>query len=373
MTVKKKIVPDPKPRYRVGTLDKALDVLEAIEHASSAVTIQQLALSTGVQRTAVYRLLSTLESRGYIQRLPDKRYTVSARRRRLSFGYLAPLSGNYFRDDLLRGMRDAASLARVELMALDNAEGDSASALANAQQLIGQQVDLAVMFQPVGAVSHVVADRFANAGIPLIAVETPVPGAFYYGANNYQAGRLAGRALGKFSAEKWKGTYDRVVLVESSLSSPAVQARVTGVLEGVREVLGGVPESRVIHLDGRAHMEASHARVAELLRKLRTPMRLLISGFNDLAALGALQALREAGCEELAAVVGQNASKECHAELRNPRSRLIMSVAYFPERYGEKVVRLGLSIVGKEAVPPAVYTEHTALTYANIDQYYRRR
>ena len=372
MTANDYRVEDPQRRYRVGTLEKALDVLEAIEHAAGPASIQQLALSTGVQRTAVYRLLSTLESRGYILRLPDKRYVLSARKRRCSFGYMAPLGGNSFREDLVRGMREAAAQKRVELTALDNAESDADAALLNAQKLIGQHVDLAVMFQPVGAVGHVVADRFANAGIPLIAVETPVPGAFYFGANNYQAGRLAGRALGKFSAERWKGSYDRIVLVESSLSNPSVQARVTGVLEGVREVLGGVPESRVIHLDGRAHLEESRQGVAELLRKFRKPMLLLISGFNDLAALGALQALREAGCEEFAAVAGQNASGESHAELRNPQSRLIMSVAYFPERYGDKVVRLGLSVVNREAVPPAVYIEHTALTHANFDRYYRR-
>jgi DNA-binding IclR family transcriptional regulator len=122
-----------------------LHVLEAIEHAGVPAGIRQLALSTGVQRTAVYRLLSTLESRGYILRLPDKRYIFSALMRRRSFGYMAPLAGNSFREDLVRGMRDAAAQTRVELTALDNAESDSAAALLNAQKLIGQGVDLAVL------------------------------------------------------------------------------------------------------------------------------------------------------------------------------------------------------------------------------------
>lgn len=359
-------------KYRVGTLEKALDVLEAIERAEHPAGAQELAVATGVQRTAVYRLLSTLEGRGYVQRLPDGRYTLSTRRRRLSFGYMAPLGGTAFREELLRGLSRETARASVDLTTLHNEEADAEAALRNAQELIRQRVDMALMFQPVGAVGLVVADRFASAGIPLIAVETPVPGAFYFGANNYQAGRLAGTALGKFSALRWKGTYDRIVLIESSLSSPSVQARVTGVLEGLRSAIGPVPESRVIHLDGRARLEESRQGMAELLRKLRKPMRLLISGFNDLAALGALQALREAGCEEHAAVVGQNASTESHAELRNPRSRLIMSVAYFPESYGVKLVQLGLSVVNREALQPAVYIGHLALTCANIDQYYPR-
>jgi ribose transport system substrate-binding protein len=358
--------------YRVGTLEKALDVLEAIERAVTPVSAQELALATGVQRTAVYRLLSTLAVRGYVQRLPDSRYTISSRRRRLSFGYMAPLSGNAFREQLLHGLSNETALGCVDFTTLHNEEGDSAAALLNVQELIDRRVDLAIMFQPVGAVGLMVADRFANADIPLIAVETPVPGAFYFGANNYQAGRLAGGALGRFSAQRWKGTYDRIVLIESSLSSPSVQARVTGVLEGLSATIGPVPESRVIHLDGRGHLEESRHGMAELLRKHGRQTRFLISGFNDLAALGSLQALRQAGREEHAAVVGQNASTESHAELRNPRSRLIMSVAYFPERYGVKLVRLGLSVVNREAVHPALYTGHLALTCANIDQYYPR-
>ncbi len=357
--------------YQVGTVEKALDLLEAVETAAVPCGVQDLVRATGIQRTAVYRLLSTLERRGYILRLPDKTYSATARRKRFTFGIVAPLSGNSFRDDLYRGLREAATHARVELLALDNAEGDSGAALQNAQQLIDRRVDVAVMFQPVGSVGHLVADRFAAAGIPMVAVEAPASGAFYFGANNYQAGRLAGAALGRFALERWAGSYDRIVLLESSLSSLTVYARVTGVLEGLRQVLGEVPESRTVHLDGRAHFEESRASVAEMLRKLPPKSRLLISGFNDLAALGALRALRDAGREEYAAVAGQNATAESHAELRNPSSRLIVSVAYFPERYGTKLVQLGISIANREAVPPAVYTGHVLLTPDNIDQHYQ--
>jgi len=43
-------------------------------------------------------------------------------------------------------------------------------------------------------------------------------------------------------------------------------------------------------------------------------------------------------------------------------------VAYFPERYGGKLVQLGMSVANREAVPPAVYTGHLLLTRANIDR-----
>ena len=39
-------------------------------------------------------------------------------------------------------------------------------------------------------------DTFQRAGIPVIAVDIPLPGATFFGADNYRAGRMAGEALG---------------------------------------------------------------------------------------------------------------------------------------------------------------------------------
>lgn len=97
----------------------------------------------------------------------------------------------------------------------------------------------------------------------------------------------------------------------------------------------------------------------------------MISGLNDQAALGALQAVRAAGREPDVALVGQNASEEGRRELRNPRSRFVASIAYFPERYGSQVIRLAQSILNREPVPPAVYTEHIVLDRSNLDRYYK--
>ena len=97
---------------------------------------------------------------------------------------------------------------------------------------------------------------------------------------------------------------------------------------------------------------------------------MLISGFNDLTAAGALQAVRAAGREKDVAVVGQNATEEGRQEIYNPSSHFIASIAYFPELYGAKMIRLALSILHHEAVPPAVFTNHVVIDRANIRQYY---
>jgi ribose transport system substrate-binding protein len=97
----------------------------------------------------------------------------------------------------------------------------------------------------------------------------------------------------------------------------------------------------------------------------------LISGFNDQTALGALQAVRAGSWEQDVAVVGQNASEEGRRELRNANSRFIASIAYFPERYGSRVMAVAQSILNREPVPPAIYTEHIVLDHSNLDRYYK--
>jgi ribose transport system substrate-binding protein len=68
--------------------------------------------------------------------------------------------------------------------------------------------------------------------------------------------------------------------------------------------------------------------------------------------------------------MGQNASQEARAELRRPGSRLVGSVAYFPERYGDEVMRLASAILSHQPAPPAVFTKHELLTRSNVDRLY---
>jgi ribose transport system substrate-binding protein len=358
------------PCYRVGALGKGLCILDHLDRSERPLRVQEIAVATGFDRVTAFRLLCTLESHGYIERLPDKRYRGVTRRRRIRIGYSAPLAGTPFRRDVTEGIRRAAEEMNIELLLLNNPEDSPEVNVRNADASIEAKVDLVMEFQPFESITHVLADRFSSAGIPVVGIETPIPGGVYFGANNYRAGKMAGRVLGQFAAKHWKGRFDRIVLIASSSFGSAHHARLTGGLDGIREVLGEFNSSRVTTLDGHTHAETSRIAVAEFLRDLPRNTRLLISALNDPSAIGALQAVRAAGREEYVAIVGHNATIESRAEIRKPESRLIASVAYFPERYGEKLIRLARSIVNHERVPLAVYTDHLVLDRHNIDQYY---
>lgn len=353
-----------------GTLEKGLTVLEAVERGSHPMTLQEIAAATGIQRLAVYRLVSVLTERGYLRRGEDKRYRAASRRRHLLLGYAAPLTGNSFRVDVVGSLQRAAAADGTDLILLDNRPDDAAELMRHADTLAEARVDLAVFFQPVELLGHMIAGRLAGAGVPFITVERPIQGGVYFGANNYQAGKLAGQALGQYARERWRGRFDHVVLIEGAHTSTNVQARLAGVLVGLRDIFGGVDESSVIHLHGNADREASRLAMAELLGRLPRKDRLLVSGFNDLSAIGAMDAVVATQRQDTVAIAGHNAMREGRLAIREADSPFIASVAYFPERYGEKLLRIANAIMDGDAVPPAVYTDHLVIDRRNVDSLY---
>ena len=48
--------------------------------------------------------------------------------------------------------------------------------------------------------------------------------------------------------------------------------------------------------------------------------------------------------------------------MQRPESRLVGSVAYFPERYGEAVISLALDKLQGKEIPPATFVRHQMIT-----------
>ena len=139
---------------------------------------------------------------------------------------------------------------------------------------------------------------------------------------------------------------------------------------GIREILGQAPEKTpVVYLDGEGRFETSWQVIRKYLRT-GDRRRTLIGAMNDNSALGALRAYEEAGRSEDCAIMGQNGSREARQELRKDHSRLVGSVAYFPEKYGDGLVQLALALLNRRFVAPAIFTPHKLLTSQNVDHIY---
>jgi ribose transport system substrate-binding protein len=145
--------------------------------------------------------------------------------------------------------------------------------------------------------------------------------------------------------------------------------RLTGLVDGLRTELPQIGNTPTTRLNGRGSFEPVLGVIRQYLRR-SPPRRTLIGTVNDICALAALGAFEEAGLSHLCAVMGQNAIRDARLELRKPGTRLIGTVAYFPERYGDELIPLALSILEKKPAPTTVFVKHQLITPRNVDLVY---
>jgi ribose transport system substrate-binding protein len=161
-----------------------------------------------------------------------------------------------------------------------------------------------------------------------------------------------------------------VILLELARAGPLVHGRMAGVMAGLKDVLRDqVERSRIVSIDGDGQFKTSLERVRKHLRT-SPPKHVLVGAANDPSALGAARAFQEAGRAATCAIVGQNAEPDARAELREPRTPLIGSVGFFPERYGDGLIRLALELLAGRPTPPALFIKHQLITPANVDHFY---
>ena len=89
----------------------------------------------------------------------------------------------------------AKKAGNIDLVLADN-NLDGATALNNAENFVTQGVDGVVEFQTDANFGNVIMNLFQSqaVNIPVIAIDIPMPGATFFGANNYKAGLMAGQA-----------------------------------------------------------------------------------------------------------------------------------------------------------------------------------
>jgi ribose transport system substrate-binding protein len=363
--------PSTHQRYLVKSLVHASEILSSFRSAGETLRLRDVAARTGFSKGMCFRLLYTLHHCGFVEKVGENLYRLvgEARgRRRYRIGYASQGQDTSFPREVLSGLLRAAEREQVELLVVDNRYQPKV-ALRNADHLIREEVDLVIEFQTDEAVAPAIAAKYLEAGLPLIAIDIPHPGATYFGANNYPAGLLAGHYLAKWARQHWLGQVDEILLIELARAGSLPRARMRGVLAGIREVLREAESCPVVSLDGDGQFKATLERVRKHLRA-SSAKHVLVGAANDPSALGTVRAFEEAGRTANVAVVGQNAEPEARAELRLPRTPLIASVGYFPEKYGEGLLRLALDILARKPVPPAVFIKHQLITPENVDHFY---
>jgi ribose transport system substrate-binding protein len=360
-----------KSPYAVNAVARACDILASFRRSDETLRLQQIADRAGLHKVTAYRLLSTLIDKGLVERIGPHTYRPRFQPlnfRRYRIGYAAQSTVVPFISTVSESLKTAAQKRGLELIVLNN-RASRKVALDNANLFIREKVDLVIEFQLHADIAVTLVERFTKAGIPMLAVDLPHPGAIYFGADNYKAGVIAGAHLGRWAASKWQGHVDEIVLLVESAGGPILNSRTLGILDGIQETLPHSNRVPVSRYESKAAFDSSLDVIRKHLRRSRG-RQVLVGTVNDPSALGALQAFRDFGAEEICAIAGQGGVAEARHEMRRPGTRLVGSVAYFPETYGEKLIQLAMDVLEKRSVAALNLTRHQMLTPANVNKIY---
>lgn len=280
-------------RNESQTVLRACEVLKAFRHLDEELALTEVMERTGLPKTTTFRLLRTLIHGGLIQRVGAGVYRnsfgpIAERPFRIGF---ASQGDTEFAREVTRGIEAVAAREHLQLITLNN-RYSAREALRNAELLIREQVDLVLEFQTYERVASTIASKFLAANTPVIAIEVPHPGATFYGADNYKAGLLGGRALGRWARDNWNGQFDQIVLVELPIAGSLLELRLAGFVDGLRQELPHILQLPLARLNGRGSFE----QVLDVMRKYlrrRGSRRTLVGTVNDICALAALRAFEE--------------------------------------------------------------------------------
>lgn len=350
-----------KRLYLIPVLTKALDILELLQNENQPMVLETIHKRTKISKTTVYRILKTLVHRGYVGQTADRHYRHIARPKKLRFGFGSQSAEMPFSEAVTVSLREAAAAVGVDLLVLDN-RYNAETAIENAETFIRERVDVIIEFQVDEHAAPIIADKIAEAKIPLIAVDIPHPHATYLGIDNYRAGREAGAVLAEFAQQRWGGEIDWMVGLDLAEAGQLVQSRITGAFEGVKTRLPNLPVECFVRIDGRGMRDISHKVVLDFLKRHPKDKHILIAAANDTSAMGAIAAVRDLGREKHVVIVGQDCLEEMVTEMQQPGSPAIASISHEVGLYGPRLIDLGLALLRGETVAPYNYVEHRAIT-----------
>lgn len=266
-----------------------------------------------------------------------------------------------------QGILENAEAAGIEVVVADN-RLDGATALTNAESFINRNVDFVIEFQTDAEFGAVIMNKMNQAGIPVVAIDIPMPGAGFFGVNNPRAGFMGGSYLAQAAVARHG--MDAVMngyFIEGELpqSGPIPAMRTGGQVAGFKAALPDFPEEQILTFDSKNTLEESFTQTNNLLSRIPEGVPIMGTAINDQAVTGILRAAQQDGREAIT-VVGLGADE---GETLAKEPDFVAAVGSFPERYGNSLIPIALATLAGEDLPDAVLINHQMVTPANICEF----
>lgn len=268
-------------------------------------------------------------------------------------------------DGILRN----ATAAGVDVLVTDNAFTGT-TAMQNADSYIQRNVDYVIEFQTDANFAPTIMTKFNEAGIKVIAIDIPMPGATFFGANNPRSGFMGGAYLAQAAIAKW--TPEQIasgylVIGELPQSGAIPAMRTKGQIGGFLAEVPNFPQDHIIRLDTKGTLEEGFRVMSDALGRIPAGAPIMGLAINDQSIIGMLRATTQAGRDGDGLFVGMGAD-EIDTLVSEPN--FIASVGYFPENYGNYLVPMALMQLGGQELPASKLVTHQMVTKGNACDFY---
>jgi ABC-type sugar transport system substrate-binding protein len=358
-------MPGDADPYLIESAAKALDVLELFRRSGTPLSLGTVSESLHLPKSTVFRLMYTLEKKGCLQRIPDTYFYAMKARPQIGMATASPWIT--FAAEITRGLRAAASRCGADLLIATN-EIDGVRTLSNVDELLAAKVDALIEINQDARFGEAISQRCRKAGIPLIGVAFPLPGAINFGVDVLRAGLDGGRALAGEVRARWQGEIDLVLLLNVPDAGYIQRARLTGMLRGLRETVP-VPADRIYALTARREGDEARQAIVALLSRF-TRRRIVVLATNDTQALSAVEAAAYFNRDREILILSHGGVAPARQELRRKGSALWGTIAHFPESFGDRVMPAALRALAGEKVPYNHVLRHAVLTQKNLFEHY---
>jgi ribose transport system substrate-binding protein len=279
------------------------------------------------------------------------------------------------------GIKKQLALAGCDLnkgwISMDN-QYNPLVALQNADAMLSLQPDIFIEYQLDVKTNYIVAVKFGEVGIPVVAIDVAIPGAPLCGTNNYTIAVMAGHTMAELIKEKWGGweAVDLVVIMNASSSSEHPMLRSEGVADALAEEFGidSKQDPKIVRgQSGFVQLDQARAAMDEVLAAHPEAVKIAVTSFNEQIMAGCIAAMKEAGRWDPGnkIIVTMGVDQLGQSLIRDSLSDA--GVAFLPEQYGEYIVPAVAAILTGHSVPHAIFVQNEVITRDNIDRWYPKQ
>ena len=271
---------------------------------------------------------------------------------------------------LRNGMADYAKTQPGVTVQIEDAKDDVSKQLSQVQNFIANGVD-AIIVNPVDtSATAAITKAAADAGVPLVYVNrepTDVdklgPKAAFVASNEAESGTLETKQICKLLGGK-----GNILVIEGELSNQAAVQRT----KDIHEVIA-TPDCSGIKIVAEQTANWDRTQAQNLMTNwLSKGLKFdAVVSNNDEMAIGAMQAMKAAGIDTKAAIVGGvDATQDALASMKS--GDLKVTVFQDAAGQGKGAVDAALALAAGKPVEKKVYIPFLLVTPANMDQFMKK-